>query len=152
MKIKRKFSEVIYFAQLINSLTELKKESKARTAVEATARSIEKTVFVDYNDQLEGLRVKNCAEDEKTKVILKKEGQYEFTKAGHEAFRKDVKTLGETDVEFNINQIDEKEFEGTAPDIIDTLVEFGFLIRQTKEESKQDDRCLPDYLTPRSEG
>jgi hypothetical protein len=134
MKLKKKYSEIFYFVGIIDAL-DLKENTKVKELVGIALRSISKEVIVDYNDKVEGLRIKHCAEDKDSKIILKdKDGKYEFTKDGTTAFRKELKDLGETKVEFNLTQFDKKELDGldVPSDIVDSLVEFGFLTETKK--------------------
>lgn len=128
VKVTKPNSETIYFINTLNNLG-LDKESKAFAASGAVLRGLEKTFLVDYNDDVEGLRIDHCSVDEKTKNIIKdKEGNKEFTKEGENAFRKAVKELGQRKSTIEIRTASASDFSDAPAYIVEFLIEFGFLI------------------------
>ncbi len=132
MKLKKKHSEVFYFINLLQSLN-LKNGTKAKEFAAAATRSLDKAVVADYNSDIESLRIKHCAVNDSTKIILRNSaGGYEFTRDGMEAFIKDSRALNEKAVEFNINQAPVSEFKHLDPDVVNELIDFGLIAPEPK--------------------
>jgi hypothetical protein len=133
MKVSKSMLDIQYLLKVINSTQELvvedkSKHTKAKKAIDSMLRRLDIDVLTEYNSDADDLRLKHCATDATTKIILRsKDGAYEFTQDGMAKLKVDLKPLNEKVREFDlrIEQIRRVDFAGLPSDVIEYFEEFG---------------------------
>lgn len=108
---------------------EEKDETKARKIAAGWIRKIERDYMPEYQEEVERLRVNNCAVDPTTKIISKdKDGKYEFTKDGSLAFARELKELSEKKVAIELRAAEKIHFSALPEDVVEYLENLGVII------------------------